>query len=230
MRFGMRLLLLAAFLAFAASYTWHQWRAIPPANTRQQHYDVILVLGCPSRKDGTPTPEQRARTLAGVRAWQQGTAPRLLLSGGPAHNRWVEADSMARIASQSGVPSSAILEERRAQNTVENIAYTVRIMQARGWHSAEVISSPSHLPRAGVILAHFPIVWRTEAAPWPPEFWPWQRWTREPEAAYCLCLRRFGFPRRQALLLPTVSTPPRLPSAQPIPQAASVPPSRPHAL
>ena len=43
-------------------------------------------------------------------------------------------------------------------------------MQAHGWHSAEVVSSHSHLPRASLIFAHFPIAWRMHAAPWPPQY------------------------------------------------------------
>ena len=38
-------------------------------------------------------------------------------------------------------------------------------MRSHGWESAEVISSPSHLPRAGLILSHLPMKWRVEAAP-----------------------------------------------------------------
>jgi len=38
-------------------------------------------------------------------------------------------------------------------------------MRSHGWQSAEVISSPSHLPRAGLILSRLPIEWRVHGAP-----------------------------------------------------------------
>ena len=38
-------------------------------------------------------------------------------------------------------------------------------MKAHGWHSAEVISSPCHLPRAALIFNLLPLEWRTHAAP-----------------------------------------------------------------
>jgi hypothetical protein len=38
-------------------------------------------------------------------------------------------------------------------------------MQAHGWHSAEVISSAYHLPRAGMIFSRIPLDWRLHAAP-----------------------------------------------------------------
>ena len=215
----MRRLVLLLLLALAAlTGAWRYWRGLPLANTGQPRFDAILVLGSPCRSDGSPTPEQRERTLAGVRAWRAGRAPFLVVSGGAARNRWVEADSMARIARQAGVPTGVVLEERRALNTVENVGYTYALMRQHGWHSLDVVSSPSHLPRAGLILARFPIAWRTEAAPWPPEFWPTTRWAHQAvEAEYSLRLRWFGFPRAQARELPTSSTAPPPPSAPPNP-------------
>jgi uncharacterized SAM-binding protein YcdF (DUF218 family) len=38
-------------------------------------------------------------------------------------------------------------------------------MKAHGWGSAEVISSASHLPRAGILFSSLPLKWRTHAAP-----------------------------------------------------------------
>ena len=38
-------------------------------------------------------------------------------------------------------------------------------MKAHGWRSAEVVSTASHLPRAGIILSQLPLEWRTHAAP-----------------------------------------------------------------
>jgi uncharacterized SAM-binding protein YcdF (DUF218 family) len=38
-------------------------------------------------------------------------------------------------------------------------------MKAHGWRSAEVITNPSHQPRAGLIFSRLPIDWRLHAAP-----------------------------------------------------------------
>lgn len=145
---------------------------IPLGNLRATHYDVLLVLGYPANLDGTPSPEQRERVLKAVQEYRAGVAPFIILSGGAAHNRFVEADVMARLAESSGVPARAIVEERRAQNTIQNVEYSTQIMHARGWDSVEAITSPSHLRRASLILMHSPIAvnWRMQAAPWPTEY------------------------------------------------------------
>src|ERR1700738_196392 len=140
------LIFLVAFVVLVIGGAAFVYRSIPTTNTSLTHFDTIIVLGTPANPDGTPSPEQRERTLEGGRAFKAGIAPHLIFSGGPAHNRFVEAHTMATLALAQGVPLDAILEEGQAQNTVQNIFYSQRIMSAHGWTSAEVVSSPSHLP------------------------------------------------------------------------------------
>jgi uncharacterized SAM-binding protein YcdF (DUF218 family) len=174
--------------------------SIPSTNTHLTHFDTIIVLGTPARLDGTPSPEQRERTLEGIREFKAGIAPHLIFTGGPAHNQFVEAHTMAVLALSQGVPPDAILEEGQAQNTVQNIFYSQRIMAAHGWTSAEVVSSPSHLPRTALILKHFSMQWSTHPAPWPPEYDLLQRAAHfGAETEYCLKLRLFGFPTTRFL-------------------------------
>ena len=135
------------------------------SNTVLTHFDAILVLGSPADSDGNPKPEQLARVTEGVREYERGVAPKLILSGGAAHNRFVEARVMARIAQAQGVPASAIVLEPQALDTVQNACYSARIMAAHNWRSAEVVSSAAHLPRAGLIFGRLPIEWSSHAAP-----------------------------------------------------------------
>ena len=195
--------ILAALVVVGVGGTALLYESIPSANTNLTHFDTIIVLGTPARLDGTPSPEQRERTLEGVREFKAGIAPRLIFTGAAAHNQFVEAHVMALLALAQGVPPDAIIEEGQAQNTIQNIFYSQRIMAAHGWTSAEVVSSPSHLPRTALILEHFPIQWRTHPAPWPVEYSFWQRASRfSLEAEYCVKLRLFGFPATRFLPQP----------------------------
>jgi uncharacterized SAM-binding protein YcdF (DUF218 family) len=137
----------------------------PESNTHLTRFDAIIVLGYKADSDGNPTPRQLARVTEGVREYMRGVAPRLILTGGPASNRFVEAKVMARVAQSEGVPESAIFVEPRAEDTIQNACYAARIMKARGWRSAEVVSSGYHLPRAAIIFGAMPIQWRVHAAP-----------------------------------------------------------------
>lgn len=152
--------------------------AIPTSNHPAAPYDVLIVLGSPANPNGTPSPEQRERVLEAIREYRAGAAPRLIMSGGAAHNQFVEAEVMARFAESRGVPASAIFTEEHAMDTIQNITYSARIMHAHGWSSAEIVSSSYHLRRAGLILGAFnraqPALalqrWSTHASPWPAEY------------------------------------------------------------
>ena len=123
------------------------------------------MLGHPADSDGNPPPLQLSVVTEAVQEYERGVAPRLIFTGGAVANRYVEARVMARTAEAQGIPESAIIVEPKARDTIQNACYAVRIMQNHGWHSAEVISNPSQLSRAGLILSRLPLEWRTHAAP-----------------------------------------------------------------
>jgi uncharacterized SAM-binding protein YcdF (DUF218 family) len=175
-------------------------RTLPLSNTTATHFDTLIVLGYPAFPDGTPRPEMRERVLEGVREYRAGVAPRIIMTGGAAHNHYVEAHVMAELAEAQGVPASAVMEEGQAHDTIQNAYYSAKIMQAHGWHSAEVVSSHSHLARASLIFAHFPITWRMHAAPWPPSYgWLRKASTEWYEAADTARIRLTSFPESRFL-------------------------------
>ena len=80
-------------------------------------------------------------------------------------------------------------------------------MQAHHWTSAEVVSSPSHLPRTSLILEHYSFPWRTHAAPWPSELGAFNRFVHYAvEGEYCLKLRIFGFNKSRFLPATTLTS------------------------
>jgi len=137
----------------------------PSGNTTLTRFDVLIVLGVPADEDGNPTPAQLSRVNEAVHEYERGIAPRMIMTGGAVHSRFVQGQVMAQAAHAQGIPESAIFVEPQAVDTIQNACYAVRIMKAHGWSSAEVISSAAHLPRAGLILSRLPLQWRTHAAP-----------------------------------------------------------------
>lgn len=197
------LTIIFAIALFAAGV----YLTIPTHNTTATHFDTIIVLGYPANADGTPSPEQRERVLEGVREYKSGVAPNIIMTGAAAHNQYIEADVMAQLARSQGVPASAILEDVQAQNTIQNIYYSAQIMHQHGMNSAEIVSSPSHLPRAALVINTFNVDqpslyfnWRTHAAPWPPEYSIFRELALYiGEARNCLILRFNGFPSSRFL-------------------------------
>jgi uncharacterized SAM-binding protein YcdF (DUF218 family) len=183
------------------------YATLPTRNTAQTHFDTIIVLGTPAKSDGTPSPEQRERVLEGIREYKAGVAPRIIVTGAAAHNRFVEAHTMAQFAATQGVPTSAILEEPQAANTIQNIYYSAQLMHQHNWSSAEIVSSPNHLGRTALILNAFngtqpalSIDWHTHPAHWPSEYSAGHEFLfYSIEAWRCLQLRITGFPSSKFL-------------------------------
>jgi uncharacterized SAM-binding protein YcdF (DUF218 family) len=165
----MRISLVFASLLIALMIWAITARALTPkANSNRQSFDAIVVLGTPADSDGNPTPELLDRITEGVREYERGVAPRLIVSGAAAHNRFVEAEVMARVAQAQGVPASVIIQEPKAIDTIQNVCYSSRILQSHGWHSVEVVSAASHLPRTAMIFSNLSgskLQWRMHAAP-----------------------------------------------------------------
>ena len=143
-------------------------RFAPQGDAGAGRVDVLVVLGTPTNEDGDPSAAMLDRVNEAVAEYERGASSRILFTGGAAHNRFVEADAMARAAEADGVPQAAIYRERAAQNTMQNLRYSLAVAQANGWRSMEVISSPAHLPRVQRMLAVLDrngIRWRVHAAP-----------------------------------------------------------------
>ena len=127
--------------------------SIPMKDTQQSQFDVILVLGNPAKSDGSIAPDARSRVLEGIRQYRAGVAPHLLMTGGAVQNQFVEAQVMQQFARSQGVPASALFAGRPNHGTpFRTRYYSYKMMQAHGWTSALIVSSPTHLRRASLIF------------------------------------------------------------------------------
>jgi uncharacterized SAM-binding protein YcdF (DUF218 family) len=109
--------------------------------------DAIVILGA-AQYDGTPSPVYRARLEHGVRLWQEGWAPLLVVTGGKREgDRTTEAAVGRDFARSLDVPDGAILSEDRGRNTLESLRAVAGLLRARGVDRAVFVSDPSHMLR-----------------------------------------------------------------------------------
>lgn len=107
----------------------------------QKQVDVIIILS-----GGGGRVEQ------GVKMFQKGYAPQLLLSN--AKEGAGPAGDMRETALSLGIPESAILTEDAAESTYQNAQFTLPIMQQHEFKSAIVVSSDFHMRRVKFIFDH----------------------------------------------------------------------------
>jgi len=114
----------------------------------KEPFDAIVVLGAAVGADGRPGKALRRRVAEGVRRLKAGAAPVLLLSGGKGDGVPAEAEAMRDLALAAGVSDAHLVLEAESRSTLENARCSARIMRARGWTKALVVTDAVHLPRA----------------------------------------------------------------------------------
>ena len=112
---------------------------------------VALVLGAAVRPGGTPSAalERRARHAAGL--WRAGEVRALVLSGGERTHPPAEAEVMARVCRTEGVPEAAMLLERAALTTEENILLSHPLLERLGARDLVLVTDSYHAARARLV-------------------------------------------------------------------------------
>ena len=85
-----------------------------------EHFDVILVLGCAVRPDGTPSHMLEDRIKTSVSAYQTGLGDVILMSG-DRHENYDEVGAMQREAQTMGVSTDKILLDPQGYSTYESV-------------------------------------------------------------------------------------------------------------
>ena len=111
------------------------------------------MLGTPLDARGRLTAIGEERVRAGAKAWHEGVAPLLVLTGGRAPfvrapHGVSEAAAMAARARELGVPGDAIVEEGASSSTLENARACAALLLPRGARKVWIVSHPFHLRRA----------------------------------------------------------------------------------
>ncbi len=92
------------------------------------------------------------RVDTAARLYHAGRAPVVIVSGAALEGSVSEAQIMANSLRQHGVPDDAILQENRSFTTYENVVYTSRLLEEKGYDDILVVTSALHMPRAMAVF------------------------------------------------------------------------------
>ena len=98
--------------------------------------DVMIILGCGIRKDGTPSPILAGRIDRALRFYEQQLAQTgkdmiFVTSGGQGPDEVIsESASMKAYLLQKGVPADHVIEEDRSADTAENMRFSKEKIEA----------------------------------------------------------------------------------------------------
>ncbi len=107
-------------------------------------FDAVLVPGCPATDEGRVSPCQWRRASWAAELIHGGSADFVVVSGGAVYNPYVEADGLALALEALGVAPSRIVKEREARHTDQNAAFSLELLQERGWTRVAVASDGVH--------------------------------------------------------------------------------------
>jgi vancomycin permeability regulator SanA len=111
----------------------------------RRHADVIVVLGAKVSATGVPSQVLYDRVKTACDLYNQGYAPRIIMSGGPGAGPIDEPAAMQTLAMQFGVPANAILLDHQGLNTAATVENTSALF--RKGDRILAVSHFYHLPR-----------------------------------------------------------------------------------
>ncbi|QHZ51228.1 YdcF family protein [Paenibacillus larvae] len=112
--------------------------------------DTGIVLGA-KLETNQASPGLAERLDQAIRLYNQRKFKHLIVSGGldkEGDSQITEAEGMRNYLVQKGIPEQAITMEKQAKNTYENLVFSKRIMEQKGWTSCIIITREYHGARA----------------------------------------------------------------------------------
>lgn len=116
--------------------------------------DALVVLGCKVGPDGELSGPSLRRVERAAKAYSDGQAQLLVVSGGRRWGRKAEAEAMRDGLMALGVPRAHIAVELASLSTQENARFTAPQLAQRGVKRIGLVSCEWHLPRAQKLFEH----------------------------------------------------------------------------
>lgn len=129
---------------------YHPGHAIPRSGL--DDVDAILVLGHQLEPDGSMRPRLVARLEAALALAEENPAAQLVLTGGKLGAPRSEAEAMANWLSSNGIASSRLHLEDKAEDTLENAAYSLDFLRRLGSERVALVSTGYHIRRGLMLL------------------------------------------------------------------------------
>ena len=107
--------------------------------------DCIVVLGCQVKDNGKPSDMLADRLKRGIELYEQGSAPKIIMSGDHGRTEYDEVNTMKQVAIDSGVPSSDIFMDHAGFSTYESLYRAKEIFEA---DKLIIVTQEYHLYRA----------------------------------------------------------------------------------
>ena len=141
--------ILVLFFTAALLPLWIMWRDFQVSRLDADTVrpaDAAVVLSTRAYEKGRLNPCLVARVEAAVELYRAGKVKKLVMTGGLSRDFQSASGNMQAIAEKMGVPKEDIIQERRAENTFENIVFSRDFIENSP--RVVIVSAGFHLARA----------------------------------------------------------------------------------
>ena len=107
--------------------------------------DCIIVLGCQVKDNGKPSDMLADRLKRGIELYQQGVAPKIIVSGDHGRTEYDEVNTMKQVVIDAGIPSSDVFMDHAGFSTYESLYRAKEIFEA---DKLIIVTQEYHLYRA----------------------------------------------------------------------------------
>src|SRR5262249_36323934 len=148
-------------------YFVHVYRAIRDFAGREEARpaDAIVVLGA-AQYNGRPSPVLKARLDHALELYENGFAHAIITTGSYGSDpNFSEAEVGRKYLIQRGARVDDIITEQGSGTTNDSVRAASRLLKAKGWNSALVVSDGFHLFRAKKMFTDNGILAYTSPAP-----------------------------------------------------------------
>ncbi|NIZ19639.1 YdcF family protein [Entomospira culicis] len=111
--------------------------------------NIFILLGFELNPDGTMKPTLIERLKVALLALERYPQSQIILTGGVERNGQTEGRLMAQWLMEHGIEQDRLIEENMARDTVENLLFSLKILESQPHiKNVTIISSATHLKRA----------------------------------------------------------------------------------
>lgn len=105
---------------------------------KMEVYDAVIIPGFPYSPEGKMNAIYRMRLAWAYELYSTGRTKHIILSGGAVHSPFVEAEIFALYLMKAGIPAEALILERNAEHSMENVFYSMEIAQRHGFEKVAI--------------------------------------------------------------------------------------------
>lgn len=120
-------------------------RIVTTQEAKGQDAQCILILGCGVWNGNRPSPMLQDRLEEGIRLYEAGVAPKILVSGDHGRENYDEVNVMKNYLMDAGIPDEDIFMDHAGFSTYESI---VRAKKVFGVERMVIVTQKYHLYRA----------------------------------------------------------------------------------